>query len=73
MSLNWGRLRARLGTPHRAGVGGLGFTSGFGAGAAACGLVALDLTLRSLVVEAVGRRVSVRRRVSRASVLARSG
>ena len=58
----WGQLRAGLGTPWRAGVGGLGCTGGLCAGVASCGLVALVLTLRSLLVEVVGRRVSVPRR-----------
>ena len=49
------------------------FTGGLCAGATARGLVALALTLRSLVVEVVGRSVSVRRRASWASVLARFG
>ena len=54
-------LRAGLGTARRAGVGVLGFTSGLCAGGAACGLEALVLTIRLLIVEVVGRCQSVQR------------
>ena len=68
-----GSLACWFGYTCRAGVGGLGFTFGLWAGAASCGLEALVLILRSLVMEAVGRRVSMRRRASWAFVLARFG
>ena len=53
------RLCAVLGTPRRARMGGLGFARSFYAGVATCGLVALVLTLGSLVVEVVCRCLSV--------------